>query len=69
MVSGAETIGMEYPPDNHFWHGILAYYAAHILAAGGFIVHIGHGVKVIPNVPVRGEVYRSDVYALEIFFR
>ena len=55
MQPVTETIGMEKPPDNHFRLGILAFNPAHIVAAGGFIVHIGHGVKVQANGLSGGE--------------
>lgn len=55
MESVAETISMEEAPDNHFRLGVLAFYPAHIVAAGGFIVYIGHWVKVQPNVLSGGE--------------
>jgi len=42
----AEPIGMKKSPDNNFGFGVLAFDPAHIIAAGGFIVYIGHGIKV-----------------------
>lgn len=42
----AEPVGMEETPDNHFRFGVLPFDPAHIVTAGGFIVYIGHKVKV-----------------------
>jgi hypothetical protein len=37
---------MQKLPHQHFGFGILAAYAAHIVAAGFLAVHIGHFVKL-----------------------
>ena len=44
---------MKKAPDNHFGFGVLAFDPTHIIAAGGFIVYIGHGdgVKVQAKGP------------------
>jgi len=42
---------MQKPPHQHFRLGILAFDAAHVVAAGFLAVHIGHGVKLW-NSPV-----------------
>jgi len=50
----AESVGMKKAADNHFGFGVLAFDPAHIIAAGGFIVYIGHGVKVQPEADNSG---------------
>ena len=45
----AENVCMQEPPDIHLRFGVLAFNPAHIVAAGGFIVYIGHGGKVQSN--------------------
>ena len=41
-----ETISMQEPAHEHFGLGVLAFYAAHVVAAGCLVVYIGHGVKL-----------------------
>ena len=48
MQPEAEPVGMKKTPDYHFGFGVPAFDPAHIVAAGGFIVYIGHEVKVQP---------------------
>lgn len=41
-----ETFGVQEPSHEHFGLGILALDAAHVVAAGLRIVHIGHALKL-----------------------
>jgi len=46
MQPVTKTVFMQKLPHQHFGFGILAPYAAHIVAAGFFAVHVGHFVKL-----------------------
>lgn len=41
-----EALSMQKLPHQHFRFGVLALYLAHVITAGGLIVHICHGVNV-----------------------